>query len=37
MKYYLDGDKNYETYLYGEEHEKHMKADWFYDFRRATK
>jgi hypothetical protein len=37
MKYYLDGDKNYATYLYGEQHESHMKADWFYDFRRATK
>ena len=37
MKYYLDGDKNYETYLYGEQHESHMKADWFYDFRHATK
>jgi len=37
MKYYLDGDKNYETYLYGEQHESHLKADWFYDFRRAAK
>lgn len=37
MKYYLDGDKNYETYLYGEQHESHMKAGWFYDYRRATK
>ena len=37
MKYYLDGDKNYETYVYGEQHESHLKADWFYDYRRATK
>ena len=37
MKYYLDGDKKYETYLYGEQHESHLKADWFYDFRRAAK
>jgi hypothetical protein len=37
MKYYLDGDKNYATYLFGEQHESHLKADWFYDYRRATK
>jgi hypothetical protein len=37
MKYYLDGDKSYATYLYGKQHESHLKADWFYDYRRATK
>ena len=37
MKYYLDGDKKYDTYLYGGQHESHLKADWFYDYRRATK
>ncbi len=37
MKYYLDGDKNYETYIYGEQHESHLQAGWFYDFRRVAK
>jgi hypothetical protein len=32
MKYYLEGDSGYETYLYGDEHDNHMDADWFYDY-----
>ncbi|OHD67452.1 MAG: hypothetical protein A2W19_03225 [Spirochaetes bacterium RBG_16_49_21] len=32
MKYYLDGDAGYETYLYGAEHEDHMDANWFDDY-----
>ena len=34
MKYHLDGDAAYETYLYGAEHTKDMNAGWFYKYAR---
>ncbi len=34
MKYHLDGNTAYETYLYGAEHTKDMNAGWFYGYAR---
>lgn len=34
MKYYLDGDEAYFTYLYGPEHQQHMNEGWFYEYAR---
>jgi len=37
MKYYLDNNKDYQTYLFGEQHENHVKDGWFYDYRTGDK
>ncbi len=37
MKYHLDGDTGYQTYLYGTAHNADMSAGWFYGYARNTK
>ncbi|MBP7342813.1 MAG: hypothetical protein KA957_10905 [Syntrophaceae bacterium] len=36
MKYHLEGDAAYQTYLYGTEHNKDMSANWFYGYAHNT-